>query len=181
MVLHADTRSCRSISPSHAARRDYQCKRCGTADVFCAVEPKVGRYFTKLTTTRASPDVAKFPLDIASAYPAADTIHLVLDNLSTHTRKAATNWFGEADGGWLWIRFAAHHPPKHGGWLNLAEIEIGLFSRQCLGKRRFASLEELTTEATGWNKRTNHAKTTIKWKFTRHKVRLKLMYKMTRS
>ncbi len=149
--------------------------------MFCAVEPKVGRHFTKVTPTRASPDFAKFLLDIASAYPAADTIHLVLDNLSTRTRMAATNWFCEADGGWLWIRFAVHHTPKHGNWLNLAAIETGLFSRQCLGKRRIASLEELTTEATAWNKRTDHAKTTIEWKFTRHKARLKLKHKMTRS
>jgi len=109
------------------------------------------------------------------------TIHLVLDNLSTHTRKAATEWFGERDGGWLWSRFTVHNAPKHGSWLNQAEIEIGLFSRQCLGKRRIASLDELTTEATAWNQRTNHAKTTIEWKFTRHKARLKLKYKMMRS
>ena len=82
---------------------------------------------------------------------------------------------------WLWSRFTVHHTPKHGSWLNQAEIEIGLFSRQCLGKRRIASLDELTTEATAWNQRTNHAKTTIEWKFTRHKARLKLKYKMMRS
>jgi hypothetical protein len=181
VVLHADTRPCRPISPGHAARRDYEYKRCGTANVFCAVEPKAGRHFTKVTPTRASPDFAEFLLDIAAAYPAADTIHLVLDNLSTHTRKAATDWFGEEDGGWLWSRFTVHHTPKHGSWLNQAEIEIGLFSRQCLGKRRIASLEELTTEATAWNQRTNHAKTTIEWKFTRQKARLKLKYKMRRS
>jgi hypothetical protein len=79
------------------------------------------------------------------------------------------------------FRLAVHHTPKHGSCLNLAEIEIGLFSRECPGKRRIASLEELTTEATAWNKRTNHAKTTIEWKFTRYKAGLKLKYKMTRS
>ena len=105
----------------------------------------------------------------------------MLDNLSTHTRKAAIDWFGEQEGDWLWSRFTVHHTPKHGSWLNQAEIEIGLFSRQCLGKRRIASLQELTTEATAWNQRTNNAKTTIEWKFTRKKARLKLKYKMMRS
>jgi hypothetical protein len=147
VVLHADTRPVAPMSPGHAARRDYEYKRCGTANVFCAVEPKAGRHFTKVTPTRASPDFAEFLLDIAAAYPAADTIHLVLDNLSTHTRKAVTDWFGEDNGAWLWSRFTVHHTPKHGSWLNQAEIEIGLFSRQCLGKRRIASLEELATEA----------------------------------
>jgi len=181
VVLHADTRPSRPMSPGHAACRDYEYKRCGTANVFCAVEPKAGHHFTKVTPTRASPDFAEFLLDIAAFYPAADTIHLVLDNLSTHTRKAAIDWFGEQEGDWLWNRFTVHHTPKHGSWLNQAEIEIGLFSRQCLGKRRIASLQELTTEATAWNQHTNNAKTTIEWKFTRKKPRLKLKYKMMRS
>jgi hypothetical protein len=116
------------ISPGHLARRDYEYKRCGTANVFCAVEPKPGRHFTKVTPSRASPDFAAFLLDIAAAYPVAETIHLVLDNLSTHTRKAATDWFGEEDGAWLWSRFTIHHTPKHGSWLNQAEIEIGLLA-----------------------------------------------------
>jgi hypothetical protein len=181
VVLHADTRPVAPMSPGHAARRDYEYKRCGTANVFCAVEPKAGRHFTKVTPTRASPDFAEFLLDIAAAYPAADTIHLVLDNLSTHTRKAVTDWFGEDNGAWLWSRFTVHHTPKHGSWLNQAEIEIGLFSRQCLGKRRIASLEELATEAAEWNQRTNHNNTTINWKFTRKKARLKLQYRIARS
>jgi hypothetical protein len=181
VVLHTDTRPCAPMIPGHASRRDYEYKRCGTANVFCAVEPKAGRHFTRVTPTRASPDFAEFLLDIAASYPAADTIHLVLDNLSTHTRKAATEWFGEEGGSWLWSRFTIHHTPKHGSWLNQAEIEIGLFSRQCLGKRRIPNIEELTTEAAAWNQRTNHAKTTIEWKFTQKKARLKLKYRMMRS
>jgi hypothetical protein len=74
-----------------------------------------------------------------------------------------------------------HHTPKHGSWLNQAEIEIGLFSRQCLGKRRIATIEELTQQANAWNQRTNLAKTIIDWKFTRKKATLKLKYKLIRS
>jgi hypothetical protein len=140
-----------------------------------------GRHFTKVTPTRSSPEFADFLLEIAAAYPAADTIHLVLDNLSTHTRKAIADWFGESDGGWLWKRFTVHHTPKHGSWLNQAEIEIGLFSRQCLGRRRIATIEELTIEAAAWNRRINRNQTTIHWKFTRKKARIKLQYRIERS
>ena len=181
VALHADTRPSVPMSPGHAARRDYEYKRCGTANVFCAVEPKAGRHFTKVTPTRASPDFAEFLLDIAAAYPATDTIHLVLDNLSTHTRKAVTDWFGKRDGGWLWKRFTVHYTPKHGSWLNQAEIEVGLFSRQCLGKRRISTIEDLNRQADAWNQRTNQNKTTIEWEFTRKQARKKLKYTFARS
>ena len=140
-----------------------------------------GRHFTKVTPTRSSPEFADFLLEIADAYPAADTIHLVLDNLSTHTRKAVTDRFGERDGDWLWKRFTVHHTPKHGSWLNQAEIEIGIFNRQCLGKRRISNIEDLTQQANAWNQRINQNQTTIDWKFTRKKARIKLQYNITRS
>ena len=114
VFLQEDTRPSKPMRTGNVARWDYEYKRCGTANVFCAVEPKAGRHFTKVTPTRSSPEFAEFLLNIAAAYPSADTIHLVLDNLSTHTRKAVADWFGEQDGGWLWGRFTVHHTPKHG-------------------------------------------------------------------
>ena len=151
VVLHAGIPgSSAPIGPGRVARRDYEYRRCGTANVFCAVEPKAGRHFTKPTLTRKSPEFADFLQEIATAYPAADTIHLVMDNLSTHSRKAVVDRFGEKAGDRLWRRFTVHHTPRHGSWLNQAEIEIGLFSRQCLGKRRFGNIAELTRKrATG--------------------------------
>jgi hypothetical protein len=169
------------VRPGRVGRRDYEYKRCGTANVFCAVEPKAGRHFTKPTPTRKSPEFADFLLEIAASYPQADTIHLVLDNLSTHTRKAVVDRYGEKDGDWLWRRFTVHHTPKHGSWLNQAEIEIGIFSRQCLGKRRIGNIDDLTTETHAWNQRMNQDQTTIDWKFTRKKTRRKLKYTITRS
>jgi DDE superfamily endonuclease len=80
----------------------------------------------------SSPEFADYLLDIATVYPEADTIHLVLDNLSSHTRKAVIQRFGGEAGDWLWNRFAVHYTPKDGSWLNQAEIAISLFSRQCL-------------------------------------------------
>jgi transposase len=181
VVRHEDTRPPIPMQAGRPARRDYEYRRCGTANVFCAVEPKAGCHFTKVTPTRSSPEFAEFLFQIEQAYPEADTIHLVLDNLSTHTRKALTDWYGEECGGWLWGRFTVHYTPKHGSWLNQAEIEIGLFSRQCLGKRRIATIEELTTQATAWNQRTNQNKTTIAWNFTRKNARKKLKYNVARS
>ena len=181
VVLHEDTRFPVPMQPGQVARRDCEYKRCGTANVFCAVEAKAGRHFTKVTANRKSPEFAEFLLDIAARYPRANTIHLVLDNLSTHTRKAVVGHFGEKHGDWLWRRFTVHHTPRHGSWLNQAEIEIGIFSRQCLGKRRIPTIARLTTETNAWNQRINQDKTTIEWKFTRKKARQKLKYQITRS
>ena len=147
VVLHADVRPPRPMRPGRIARRDCEYKRCGTANVFCGVQPKAGRHFTKSTADRCSPEFADYLLEIAASYPEADTIHLVMDNLSTHRRKAVVERFGEKDGGWLWDRFTVHYTPKHGSWLNQAEIEISLFSRQCLGTRRIDSLGDLRREA----------------------------------
>lgn len=112
------------------ARRDGEYQRCGTANVFCGVEPKAGRHFPKVTATRSSLQFADYLLEVAVRYPQADTIHLVMDNLSSHTRKALVERFGEKAGGWLWDRFTVHYTPKPGSWLNQAEIAISLFSRQ---------------------------------------------------
>jgi hypothetical protein len=169
------------MQPGQVARRDYEYKRCGTANVFCGIEPKAGVHFTKVTPTRSSPEFADFILEIAAHYPAADTIHLIVDNLSTHTRKALTDRFGEMDGGWLWNRFTVHYTPTHGSWLNQAEIEISLFGRQCLGRRRVGDIGHLRRQANAWNRRANRRRTTIQWKFTRKQARLKLNYSITRS
>src|ERR1019366_10744861 len=88
--------------PGRVARRDGEYQRCGTANLFCGVEPKAGRHFPKVTANRSSPEFADYLLEIAERYPAADTIHLVLDNLSSHTRKAVVERFGEEAGSWLW-------------------------------------------------------------------------------
>jgi transposase len=181
VVLHRDTRAMMPMHPGKVARRDYEYKRCGTANVFCGIEPKAGVHFTKVTPTRCSPEFADFILEIAAHYSAADTIHLVLDNLSTHTRKALTDRFGEEIGRWLWNRFTVHYTPTHGSWLNQAEIEISLFGRQCLGRRRIGDIGQLRRQTKAWNRRTNRDRITIRWKFTRKQARRTLNYSTTRS
>jgi transposase len=184
VVLHADVRPLRPMRPGRITRRDCEYERCGTANVFCGVEPKAGRHFTKATPNRSSPEFADYLVEIVAGYPDAETIHLVMDNLSSHTRKAITERFGGKIGGMLWERFTVHYTPKHGSWLNQAEIEISLFSRQCLGRRRIPSLAELQQETGAWNRKMNHDHITINWKFTRSKARRKFGYKrnvITRS
>jgi len=179
VVLHSDVRPPRPMRPGQVLRRDSEYKRQGTANVFCGVQPKAGRHFTKATANRSSPEFADYLVEIAASYPQADTIHLVMDNLSSHRRTALVERFGEKIGGLLWNRFTVHYTPKHGSWLNQAEIEISLFARQCLGKRRISSLQQLQPEARAWNRNMNRDRITINWQFTRRKARQKFGYKTT--
>jgi transposase len=120
-----------------------------------------GAALHQATPTRSSPEFADYLLEIAVGYATAKTIHLVINNLSTHTRKALVGRFGEKIGTWLWRRFTLHYTPKHGSWLNQAEIEISLLSRQCLGKRRIPSLGDLRREVRAWNRKMNRDRTPI--------------------
>jgi transposase len=181
VVLHREVRPAMAMKPGRVARRDGEYERCGTANVFCGVEPKAGRHFPKVTATRSSPEFADYLLEVAERYPAAETIHLVLDNLSSHTRKAVVERFGEEAGSWLWDRFTVHYTPKHGSWLNQAEIAISLYSRQCLGQRRIGDPACLQQETRAWSRRVNRDRVKIEWKFTRQKARQKFGYKITRS
>ena len=144
--------------------------------VFCAVEPKAGRHFTFPTPRRSAFEFARVACELAMQYPAADTVHLVLDNLNIHCLKSLTDAFGPRMGCEVWDRFTIHFTPKHGSWLNQAEIEIGLFSRQCLGRRRIPDLGSLRRETRAWNRRMNRDKVKINWKFDRRSARRRFGY-----
>ena len=175
--LHADVRLPIPTAPGRIAKRDNEYKRCGTANVFCAVEPKGGRHFTMPTPNRAAPEFAQALERIVSSYPLARTRHVVMDNLNIHCRKSLTDHFGEERGDAVWNRLAVHYTPKHGSWLNQAEIEISLFSRQCLGKRRIPTLAILRRESRAWNRPVKRDHVKINWGFTRKKARAKFGYK----
>jgi len=184
ITLHADVRPASPAKPGREARRDNEYERRGTANVFCAVEPKAGRHFTYPTPDRSGFEFARVAIDLALAYPDAETIHLVMDNLNIHRRKSLTDVFGDEMAAEVWNRFTVHHTPTHGSWLNQAEIEIGIFSRQCLGKRRIPDLGTLRREAKAWNQRMNRDQVRIQWKFDRKSARRKFGYKkqsITRS
>ena len=176
ITLHADVRPGSPAAPGREARQDNEYKRCGTANVFCAVEPKAGRHFTFATPDRSGFEFAQVAVALALAYRDAKTIHLVMDNLNIHRRKFLVDVFGAKMAGEVWDRFTVHYTPTHGSWLNQAEIEIGLFSRQCLGKRRLASLKILKAESRAWNRRMNRNRVQIAWKFDRKAARKKFGY-----
>ena len=177
VTLHADVRPASPAEPGREARQDSEYKRCGTANVFCAVEPKAGRHFTFATPDRSGFEFAQVMCELALQYPEAKTIHLVMDNLNIHRRKPLTGTFGAEVGGEIWDRFTVHYTPAHGSWLNQAEIEIGMFSRQCLGIRRIPDLKTLRRETRAWNRRINRAGTKINWQFDRRAARRKFRYK----
>ena len=176
VTLHADLRPVRAAVPGREARRDNEYRRCGTANVFCAVEPKAGRHFTFPTPDRSGGEFAQVSFELAQQYPSARTIHLMVDNLNIHCCKSLTDRYGSEIGGKLWERFTVHYTPIHGSWLNQAEIAISLFARQCLGRRRIPDLKSLRREARAWNRRINCARTRINWRFDRRAARRKFGY-----
>ena len=176
VTLHADVRPSSPAAPGREARRDNEYERRGTANVFCGVEPKAGKHFTFPTPDRSAPEFAQVLYHLAIQYPEAATIHLVMDNLNIHRRKSLTDFYGPDVGSEIWDRFTIHYTPTHGSWLNQAEIEIGLFSRQCLGFRRIPDLKTLRRESRAWNRRVNRARTRINWKFDRKSARRKFGY-----
>ena len=181
VTLHADVRTPMPAKPGRELRRDNEYQRRGTANVFCAVEPKAGRHFTFPTPDRSGFEFAQAVAELACQYPNAKTIHLVMDNLSSHTRQSLTDLYGEEFGGEIWDRFTVHYTPTHGSWLNQAEIEIGLFGRQCLGKRRIPDLKTLRRETRAWNRRVNRDQIKINWRFDRKAARRKFGYKYKSS
>lgn len=174
--LHEEVRPLRAMKPGSVAQRDYEYKRCGTANIFCGVEGKAGVHFTEVTPTRSGAEFAKVLKKIGQHYGKARTIHLVMDNLSTHTRNCLVHELGEEEGGRLWDRFTVHYTPRHGSWLNQAEIEISLWVRQCLGRRRMGTIEKLREETGAWNRHMNSKRVPVNWKFDRKQARAKFKY-----
>ena len=179
--LHADVRPPSPAKPGKPAKPDNEYERRGTANVFGAVESKTGRHFTPATPDRSGAEFARLVGRVVEQYPNAQTIHMVMDNLNSHTRKSLVKCFGEEQGGYLWQRLTVHYTPKHGSWLNQAEIELSLVSRQCLGTRRFPDLGTLQREVKAWNRKANQKRTKINWQFTRQKARKLFRYKKPRA
>jgi hypothetical protein len=117
VTLHADVRLASPAKPGREARQDNEYERRGTANIFCAVEPKVGRHFTFATPDRSAFKFAKVAFDLALQYPAATAIHLILDDLNMHRRKSLTDLLGNEVGGEIWDRFtpSTTHPLTEAG------------------------------------------------------------------
>jgi hypothetical protein len=155
----------RPASPGKIARQDYEYVRKGVANVYCITAPHEGRHFSHATPNRKAPQFARALRRISDAYPRAATIHLIMDNLNLHCVKSLTDTFGELLGRQLWARFTVHYTPKHGSWLDPAEVEASLISRECLGTKRVGSLAELRARVRQWNGRAEKARRKIVWRF----------------
>lgn len=161
----------KSTKRNSLKKRDHQYKRKGTANIYCAIEPLTGRYFNHVTANKKGKEFAKEINRLARAYPNVDTIHLVMDNYCTHTKKSLTDYYGEEKGNKIWNRFTIHYTPKNASWLDQAEIAIGLYSRQCLGKDRISDIENLRERTKAWNSAINKKKVKINWGFTIDKAK----------
>ncbi|GHU61074.1 transposase [Spirochaetia bacterium] len=160
--------------PGHAAVYDYEYVRNGVADLFMCFEPLAARRFVKVTTTRTKIDFAQCLKDLSdTVYPDADIIVLVMDNLNIHSLASLYAAFPPEEARRLVKRFEIHHTPKHASWLDMAEIEIGIMSRQCLA-RRIPTIEEMTAQVQAWAADRNTLKGTVHWHFTTRDARIKL-------
>jgi hypothetical protein len=174
--LVAETRTPIPAAPGQPARVDYEYERRGTANVFLCCAPLVGWRQVTVTAQRCRRDWAAVIQHLVDVqFPEAARIVLVQDNLNTHTAGALYEAFPPAEARRLAERLEFHYTPKHGSWLNMAEIELSVLTRQCL-RQRLPDLETLRAESTAWQDRRNHRLGSIDWRFTTDDARIKLKH-----
>lgn len=163
--------------PGFVKCEDYEYKREGTTNLFIAFEPLKGQRVVEVTDQRCACDFADQMGKLAARYPQAVKIHLVLDNLSTHSPAALYRSMPPSEARALLERFEFHFTPKHGSWLNMAEIEWSVFERQCLG-RRIPSKDKLVEVAASWSDGRNDRAVLVQWRFgvVEARVRLARLY-----
>ena len=171
--LIAETKIPIAASPGYVAKHDYEYKRCGVCNIFMACEPLAGKRMVKITERKTKKDWAYFLEDIAASYHGAEKITLVMDNLNTHTPGALYETFNPDKAKSLWDKFEFIYTPKHGSWLNMAEIELNVLLGQCLN-RRIDNIEKVMGEAAAWQSHRNNKDVKVNWQFTTDDARIKL-------
>ncbi len=173
--LVSERRAAWPAIPGQSLRYDYEYKREGVTNVFVLVEPKRGWRHLTVTAHRRQADFARqMQWLVDEGYPTASVIRVVLDNLNTHSWAALYETFPAAEARRILQRLEWHRTPTHGSWLNIAEIELSILSRECLGGRRIPTPAQLTTDVARYETRRNAAAVPITWEFTCDKARLKL-------
>jgi len=160
-----------ALKPGHASRQDYEYKRNGTRNLFLFVEPQAGFRHVLVTDRRTKQDFAfamRYLVDVI--YPEAECIDVVLDNLNTHRYHSLVEFFGKQEADRIMHRLEFHYTPEHASWLNMAEIELSILSKQCLS-RRIPSEWTLTMEIVTWEQFRNEKKAKIRWNFTVEEAR----------
>jgi transposase len=161
-------------APGKPLRYDTEYKRNGTANIFIAFEPLAGQRYTKVTEQRTKVDGAHFIQELVEQhYPHVEKIRLVMDNLNTHTKASLYEAFDPSEAKRIADKLEIHYTPKHGSWLNMAEIELSHLSRQSLGGR-IADKATLINKVYAWNKRRNESNAKAHWQFTTEDARVKL-------
>ena len=172
--LIGDTRVPIPMSKGNEGKIDYQYQRFGMCNIFLTNEPLAGFRTVKITERKCKVDWAEFIREIADIhYPGAELITLVMDNLATHTMGALYERYEPVEAKRILNRFEFVYTPKHGSWLNMAEIELNVLNNQCLD-RRIDTIEKVKEEARAWEKDRNGITRKINWQFTTEKARIKL-------
>ncbi len=161
-------------APGQVAHYDYEYVRNGVANIFMIFEPLAGQRDVEVTDRRTKKDYAECLRKISDKmYPDAEVIVLVQDNLNTHSPASLYEAFDPAEAKRLADRFEVHYTPKHGSWLDMAEIELGILGRQCLS-RRIDNMDDLRREANAWEVARDTAGTKVDWQFRTENARIKL-------
>lgn len=172
--LIAESRKAIPAKPGQKKRVDYEYRRNGVVNLFMMFEPLKARRYVKVMDHRTRKDFAQCVRELVDVhYPDAEKIVLVLDNLNTHSEGSFYEAFEPAEARRLAEKLEIHYTPKHGSWLNMAEIEIGVLSRQCLSKY-IESKERMRKEVRVWQQERNNAEATVDWQFTSADARIKL-------
>jgi hypothetical protein len=174
--LLANVREGQPMKPGRVAREDYEYERHGVANLFLWCEPLTGRRHVEVTDRRTKGDWARVVKDLVDThYPDAERIVLVMDNLNIHTPAALYEVFAPDEAKRLADRLEIHHTPKHGSWLDIAEIELSALARQCLD-RRIPDQDTLIREVAAWEEDRNAAQVIVDWQFTTADARVKLKH-----
>jgi transposase len=172
--LIGDVREPLPVRPGTPARQDAEYARGGVANLFMAFEPLAGLRHVEVTERKTSVDFARLLRALSDErYPQAERVVLVCDNLSTHTPAALYEAFEPAEARRLAGRFEWHYTPRHGSWLNVAEMELSVLARQCLD-RRIPDIGRLAEEVAAWERDRNAAVVKVDWQFTTADARVKL-------
>ena len=174
--LLADVRPPLPVEPGKPQRIDEHYQRHGTANLFLACEPLRGWREIKVTQRRTKLDWALFVRELVDAhYPDAVRVVLVMDNLNTHRPASLYEAFEPAEAKRIWDRLELHYTPKHGSWLNIAECEFSVLSRQCTN-RRLPDQQALAAEVAAWQAERNGNTATVDWRFTTQDARIRLKH-----
>ncbi len=172
--LIKETRQRIPIRQGREMRTDYEYERCGVCNIFIANEPLKGKRIVKVTKRKTMKDWAEFIKEIADKmYLNAKKITLVMDNYNTHKAGSLYETYSPEEAKRIWDRFEFIYTPKHGSWLNMAEIELNVLSGQCLN-RRLDNYETIKQEVNAWQNNRDNKNSKIEWRFTTKDARIKL-------